>query len=181
MKMRHILIISTMGLATLTGCTALDSIKEYNKQIQQDALDTIYPTKAEYEAILKRAEAESIPDPNHTATSWLLVDENEDNGKKIYVNTRLVLNNKNTASADVKTLNPDQSYKIDYYKFFCYQGFGRKVFGYSYTADHRKKLQIPGFGPGEDYDRRPYKSEEPIAKTICALGGFYRGSSNDNV
>lgn len=176
--MRNILTVSILALASLSGCSALDAMKASNQRLEQTSIDITYPTKAEYDQIIKRAEQESVDDPNLKGKSWLLVDTNEKNGKKYFVNTKYTIAKKNTATNTVKILNPDQSYEISYYKFFCYEGWGRKMFGDYYTADHRKKLSIPGFGPGESYDRRPYKSEEPIAKTICALGGFYRGSSD---
>ncbi len=170
--MKTLVTTCLIGVISLSGCA---TINNYNQGLEDKALDTIYPTHAERAAILKRAATESVKDPNLSGKNWLMVST-DDKGKKYFVDTT-VRSNQNTATAHVKVLDVDQSYKVATYKFFCYQGYGRKLFGDSYTAEHKKKFQLIGFGPGEDYDRRPYSFEEPYAKAICALGGFSRDAT----
>ena len=173
--MKKTIAMLMMSAVSLSGCAVMDAIDASNERVQNRALDTIYPTHAERDAILKRAATESVVDKNIIGNTWLQVSV-DDKGRTYFVDTS-VRNTKNTATSAVKVLNVDQSYKIATYQFFCYQGYGRKLFGNSYTADHQKKFQLIGFGPGEDYDRRPHSFEEPYAKAICALGGFSRDAS----
>ncbi|GAA0315624.1 hypothetical protein [Psychrobacter aestuarii] len=171
-KLIAALLVST---ASLSGCAVMDMAKASYERENNKALDLIYPTHAERSAILKRAATESVSDPHFAHYNWLYINT-DDKGKKYYVNTTVV-SSKNTAAGAVKTLNPDQSYKIINYRFFCYEGYGRKLSGHSYTADHKKKFQLIGFGPGEEYDRRPMAEESHYAKAICALGGFSRDAA----
>lgn len=154
----------------LSSCTTL-------KNMNDEYTLRTYPTNLERAAILDRAKTESVPDASQKYRSWLLVDTQK-NGKKIYVDTKGITHNRNTASGYVKTLKVDESYSIVNYKFFCADGYGRINFGDSYSADHKKNFQLIGFGPGESNDRRIYPYETPIAKTICSLGGFSHNPTN---
>jgi hypothetical protein len=173
--MKKTIAMLMMSAISLSGCAVMNAIDASNERSQNRALDTIYPTHAERDAILKRAATEGVVDKNIIGHTWLQVSV-DDKGRTYFVDPS-VRTTKNTATSEVKVLDVDQSYKIVTYQFFCYQGYGRKLLGRSYTADHQKKFQLIGFGPGEDYDRRPYSSEEPYAKAICALGGFSRDAT----
>lgn len=170
--MKQLVTLLMISAVSLSGCATID---RYNKGIESDALNVVYPTHQERAAIVKRAATESVVDKNVIGNTWLQVSTDE-KGRKYFVDTG-VRNTQNTATSEVKVLDVDQTYKIATYQFFCYEGYGRKLFGNSYSADHQKKFQLIGFGPGEDYDRRPYAREEPYAKAICALGGFSRDAA----
>lgn len=178
--MIKLLTATVLTLTVLTSCTIMEAIDESNLKLEQEALDIVSPTKAEYEAILKRAETEAVTDSSPFKYKWLYVDTLQD-GRKVFVDTKGAHHNKNTATGTVKFLNHDNTYTLTTYRFFCEEGYGQRLFDFTYDADHKQISQFRLGAGGEHYDRRPDKSEEPIAKTICALGGFYRGSSNDNV
>ena len=62
----------------------MKAIDESNLKLEQVALDIVSPTKAEYEAILKRAETETVTDSSPFKYKWLYVDTLKD-GRKVFI------------------------------------------------------------------------------------------------
>ena len=174
--MKRLSVIVCSAILTLSGCTAYKGLSEENRQ---KVISKSLVSVEERDAIL--AKVETLPKVESDQPKWLLVKEYDNillSGHEMtqsYLDVNSVLRFKNVAFGKVKTISPTKNYSVTTYRVFCQDGYIRKYEVTHYNENGEKRSDFLSSLSKDAYDEHIAPKDENMAKSICALAGFYKG------
>lgn len=174
--MKILSVIVCSSILTFSGCAIYQGVSEENKQ---KFIDKSLVSMEERDAIL--AEVETLPNVDSNKPKWLFVKEYDNvlisghETTKSYLDVNSVLRFKNVAFGNVKTISPTKNYSVTTYRVFCQEGYIRKYKVTHYNENDEKRSELLSSLSKNAYDEQIGHNNESIAKSICALAGFYKG------
>ncbi|WP_435950321.1 hypothetical protein [Psychrobacter sp. DM8] len=178
--MKTLSAIVCSSILVLSSCSVYDGRSE---QYKQKLISKSLVSAQERDDILAKAQA--LPEVDSDQPRWLLVREYDNilipgnETTKSYLNVNSIIQLKNVAFGDVKEVSPNKNYTVTTYRVFCQDGFIRKYKVSSYNENNEKKSEFLSSLSEEAYDEGIASNDENMAKSICALAGFYKGMDPD--
>ncbi|WP_179207254.1 hypothetical protein [Psychrobacter sp. JB385] len=176
MKRLALAVITCSSILALSSCMVYDGRSE---QYRQKLISKSLVSAQERDNILAKAQA--LPEVDSDQPRWLLVREYDNiltsgnETTKSYLDVNSILQFKNVAFGKVKKISPNKNYTVTNYRVFCQDGYIRKYEVDNYDENGAKKSEFISSLSENGYDEPIAPKDENMAKSICALAGFYKG------